>query len=191
MDSNYKYYALYMAFMFIVNLLVVAAPVLALYGQDGASKAIYTAYVPFCHQLPSRSLCIINSPEHGVYIDDCVKEDTKPIDRYTYSDSRGTEYAFAVCARDMPLYLMMFIAGLAYPLMRRIDTTKTPPLWFFLLAVAPLAIDGLLQLWGFHESSNLLRIITGTLAGIAVPFYAIPLLYYFIPILNDAFLRKR
>ena len=191
MEEKQRYFALYIALMLLLNLLIVAAPLLEASGHKATSTLIYKGLAPLCHQFPSRSLCLISPPAGAPYIADCVQEDTKPIDRYTYQDSRGIAYEFGVCSRDMPLYLMMLLAGLAYPYFRKVDNTEAPPLLFFLLAIAPLSLDGLVQYLTAYESTNPIRIITGAIAGIAVPFYAIPLMYYFIPIAKRAFLGSR
>jgi uncharacterized membrane protein len=52
------------------------------------------------------------------------------------------------------------------------------------LAIIPIALDGGTQLIGLRESTNLLRAITGSIAGFAFSFY-------FIPMLNAFFLKKK
>jgi len=190
MDSKYRYFALYIGVMLILNLLIIGAPFLAVSGDKETANVIYKGLRPFCHQLPARSICLIEAPEGGLSFGDCVQQDTVPLDRYTLEDSRGTAYLLGVCARDLPLYLMMLLAGLVYPLVRKVDSTNMPPMMLFVLAIAPLTIDGLLQYLTLYESTNLIRLITGAITGTVVPFYAIPLLYYFIPIAKKAFLGK-
>ena len=191
MNKKYNYYVLYMIFVLVWNMLFIAAPFIAASGDKGTAGVIYKGFTPFCHQLPQRSFCLIQPPAGGSYVADCVQEDTRAIDRYTYTDSRGTGYEFAVDARDNAIYIMMFLAGLAYPFIRRVDDDRMPPLWLFVLALIPIGLDGTTQLVGWRESTNTLRVITGAIAGTAVAFYAIPLLYYFIPIAKDAFLRRK
>lgn len=86
------------------------------------------------------------------------------------------QFQIPVCARDTALYAAAFASSTAYPLFRKLCTPKMPSLWYLALFLLPMAIDGGTQLLGLHESTNLLRIITGGIAGIAVPFYFIPLM---------------
>ncbi|RLA92948.1 MAG: hypothetical protein DRG83_21710, partial [Deltaproteobacteria bacterium] len=46
----------------------------------------------------------------------------------------------------------------------------------YLALIAPLALDGLAQLLGLHESSPLLRVVTGGLFGLATVWLAYPYL---------------
>jgi uncharacterized membrane protein len=75
----------------------------------------------------------------------------------------GEQMAF--CQRDTAIYTSLLLAGLAYILIRR---HLRPLRWsrFFLL-ITPMAIDGFTQLFGLRESTWELRVITGTLFGIA------------------------
>jgi uncharacterized membrane protein len=41
------------------------------------------------------------------------------------------------------------------------------PVTIFVLFILPLIVDGTIQLFGFRESNNLIRFLTGTLFGIA------------------------
>ena len=192
--SKYSIYFAYMAIMLVWNALWIAAPFLAASGNSGAASAVYGGFSPFCHQLPERSLCLITAPDGSQSMGDCIVNwsGTEKLDRYTYSDSRGIARELAVDARDNTIYLMMFVGGLIYPFVRKkIDDDTTPPIWLLALALIPIAIDGGTQYIGLRESTNLLRLITGAIAGIAVPFFAIPLLYYFLPVMKRAFLGSK
>jgi len=39
-----------------------------------------------------------------------------------------------------------------------------------------MAVDGLTQLFGLRESTNEIRIVTGSMAGIIISFYMIPII---------------
>lgn len=70
-----------------------------------------------------------------------------------------------ICARCVGIYGGMFLGILAFwavPLLRE-KVMRTVAL----VCAAPLAIDGLTQLAGLRESTNDLRIATGTVAGLA------------------------
>lgn len=66
------------------------------------------------------------------------------------------------------------ISALLYPLMKKIDNTEFPKIYWLVPALLPLVIDGGTQLIGLRESTNLLRVITGFIAGYAAVFYLVP-----------------
>jgi uncharacterized membrane protein len=72
------------------------------------------------------------------------------------------------------IYGSIFIAGLAFNLVRR----RLKPLSWrsFVLLIAPMAVDGTLQLLGILESTPLRRLITGGLFGLACVWLAFPYL---------------
>lgn len=84
-----------------------------------------------------------------------------------------------VCARDTAIYLGMLVGGLALPFIQDTKSRKIPPLWIFVLAMVPIGLDGVTQFLGLRESTNELRVITGGLIGIVIPFYLIPVLNFF------------
>ncbi len=107
-------------------------------------------------------------------------------------------YAFGQCARNSSIYLFMLIGALIFPFLNKTDSNKIPSAIWLILALIPIGVDGTTQLignifgwhyyWlsflGLHESTNLLRVITGGIAGLAVSFYS-------IPILNNLFSNKK
>lgn len=88
-------------------------------------------------------------------------------------------HQFPVCARDTAFYLAMLIGGFALPFFTDTRSKRMPHLLILVIAIIPLGIDGLTQLLGWRESTNLIRIITGGVAGLAVPFYLVPVLNLF------------
>ncbi len=83
-------------------------------------------------------------------------------------------HQMAMCQRDMAIYGSMFIAGLGFNLVRR----RLKPLSWqsFVVLIAPMAVDGTLQLVGIVESTPLRRLITGGLFGLACVLLAFPYL---------------
>jgi uncharacterized membrane protein len=81
-----------------------------------------------------------------------------------------------VCARDVSLYAAAFVSSLLYPKLRPICSTTMPSILYLVLFLFPMAFDGGTQLLGLRESTNLLRCITGILAGLIAPFFVIPLM---------------
>ncbi len=74
-------------------------------------------------------------------------------------------YQMAYCQRDAAIYTSLLAGGLIFALVRE----RLKPLsWkLYLLALIPMAIDGILQLFWLHESNWWLRTITGVLFGLA------------------------
>lgn len=74
---------------------------------------------------------------------------------------------FGLCARCTTMYLSGAIAILSFPLWRSVIT---PLLGLFIAValIAPGGIDGLTQMFGSRESSNLLRGITGVGLGAGI-----------------------
>ena len=83
-------------------------------------------------------------------------------------------HQMAMCQRDMAIYGSIFIAGLGFNLVRR----RLKPLSWqsFVVLIAPMAVDGTLQLLGVLESTPLRRLITGGLFGLACVLLAFPYL---------------
>ncbi len=81
----------------------------------------------------------------------------------------------AVCARCFGIYAGFLVGTVAYALYRKLENKKMPDYKVVLLALLPLAIDGITQLLGFRESTNMLRLVTGMLFGIIFMQYFMPL----------------
>ncbi len=189
--------------LLVVNLAVglyvglpVLAPVLMHAGHEGAGRLLYTLYIPNCHQLPERSFFLFGErmaysleelppeaqgPASASSCADCFRRawpstlgsggGTPPPRRFYYGDERAG-YKMAFCQRDFAIYGSLFLGGLLYgPLRRRI---RPLPLLYFLILAAPLAVDGLVQLLGFWESTWFNRVLTGMLFGGACVWFAYP-----------------
>ena len=92
-------------------------------------------------------------------------------------------FKLPVCSRDTAIYLAMLIGLLLLPFFQPIESEEWPNRWILVAAAIPIAIDGTTQLVGLHESTNFLRLLTGAIIGIVLPFYIVPILnsvYYFI-----------
>jgi uncharacterized membrane protein len=125
------------------------------YLQDVAG-VIKFLYHFICHQLPQRSLFIFG-------------------------------YQMAVDARSFALYTAFLLGGIGFGLAGK--KLKPLPFWTLALLTLPIAIDGFMQLFGVPiprgigpglqltwtaESNNTLRLITGSLFGLASALYAYP-----------------
>ncbi len=81
---------------------------------------------------------------------------------------------FGVCIRCTSIYFS-FLAGIAlYPLLRPFTARVLPhPAWI-VLAIAPMALDAVLNDFGILSSTELSRAVTGSLAGFIFAFAVLP-----------------
>jgi uncharacterized membrane protein len=84
-----------------------------------------------------------------------------------------------VCSRCTGIYLGI-AATYVFLLLRRGFKVNALPRMGFSLAVAamllPMAVDGVSSYLGLRETTNVLRFLTGLVAGAALPIFAFPLL---------------
>jgi uncharacterized membrane protein len=153
--------------------LPVLAPVLMDAGYELPAKVIYTIYRPTCHQRPERSF-FIGGPEIAYTPQELTAAgvDLDPFVRDIGNEQVGWKVAF--CERDVSIYGTIFLAGLAYGLVRRRVKTWRMPFRYFVLFLVPMALDGTLQLFGFYESTWLRRTITGAIFGLGAVLFAYP-----------------
>ena len=99
-------------------------------------------------------------------------------------------YKFATDVRDYAIYIGIIIGMLAFIKTKGYEEEKIPNIALLILLVIPLALDGATQLlaglmnnpsvyWlysitGMAESTNLIRWITGVLAGVGVGWFVVP-----------------
>ncbi len=103
-----------------------------------------------CHQLPSRSL---------------------------YAGGRQ----LPVCARDMGIYAGIFTAALFITLFRRLGAQRPPRLSssiLLCLMMFPMILDGILSYTGVTESNNTVRVFSGLLFGLPIPYLLVPAAHY-------------
>jgi uncharacterized membrane protein len=149
------------------------APVLMDAGWTLPAKVIYTVYRPACHQRPERSY-FIGGPEIAYTPEEleAAGVDLDPFARDIGNETVGWKVAF--CERDVAIYGAIFVTGLVYALVRRRLKNWRMPFRYFALFLIPMAIDGLLQLFGLYESTWLRRTITGVIFGAGAVFFAYP-----------------
>jgi uncharacterized membrane protein len=153
--------------------LPILAPVFMNAGWTGPAKVIYTLYRPACHQRPERSYFLGGSQVvYSVEELQAAGVDTDPLARAIGNETVGWKMAF--CERDVATYGAMALAGLVYGLVRRWRKVPLMRFRYFLLFLVPMGIDGILQLFGLHESTWLLRTITGGIFGIGAVWFAYP-----------------
>ena len=80
----------------------------------------------------------------------------------------------AVCARCFALAAGLAATGIAVGRAWAFGHRVRVPAWAIALAAVPMALDGFSQLFGFRESTNTLRVLTGLLLGAAVSLWSVP-----------------
>jgi uncharacterized membrane protein len=151
------------------------APVLMNAGWTLPAKVIYTVYRPTCHQLPERSY-FLGGHQHAYTAEELAEAgvEIRPFSRDIGNEAVGWKVAF--CQRDVAIYGSIFLTGLVYALIRRRLGKWKMPFRYYLLFLVPMGIDGLLQLVGIHESTWVLRTITGVIFGVGSALFAYPYL---------------
>ena len=94
-----------------------------------------------------------------------------------------------VCARDVSIYIATAL-GLIFFRLKGFGTKEFKMNYVLLvLLFIPTALDGFTQLFGFRESTNLLRLIAGFLFGVSYAYiivWALPLIYVLLELIITA-----
>jgi uncharacterized membrane protein len=184
MERSLIIYGIVLAILIIFLSIVAYIPIHAFSDEEG-SLALYDAMSVFCHQKLSRSACLF---EDGS-ISDCTEHTGAYVsgDRDEIKSVKGgiKGYKFPICTRDIGLYGFMLVGALIYGLLFKLDEKRMYPPILLVLAIIPIGIDGGMQflssagiyLLGVeYESTNIIRFLTGAIAGFAISFYLIPIL---------------
>ncbi len=143
--------------LFLTNVAMLAfilptllAPYLASVGAYWPSRVIYLVYRLTCHQQPERSFFLF-------------------------------DHKMAICARCTAIYTSFWGLGLLYGIWKatpwgRHHRPKPLPIRWLAVLSMPMFLDGVTQLVGLRESTNLLRTITGALVGVGMALFAYPIL---------------
>ena len=164
-----KAWDVYIIILLVFNLLIWAVPFITMQNEE-LGKSMYPFFSPLCHQITQRSFCLYETS-----IDNCAEFTGELTKEIIVHNEEGIGYKLPLCARDVPFYLAMLIGGFAVYFYKGKSYDKPPPLWLFVILVLPLAIDGSMQFFGAWESTNIIRALTGFIAGFAMPFYIIGL----------------
>lgn len=143
--------------------LPILAPILLALGYDRPANEIYAAYQLVCHQWAFRSFFLFGPAL--TYGPDTLGDLVGHHEMYAFIGSPDLGYKVAFCERDLAIYLSVLLAGFAYGRWRM----RLPELSIvgYGLLIAPMALDGFTQLFGWRESSPELRVLTGALFGLA------------------------
>lgn len=184
------------------------APTLMKLGATAPANALYTLYSPMCHQFAFRSIFLygdqtfypreiagtdlvpyeayaaeIDGLNPGNTIDEFTPEFFIPARQFRGNEQMG--YKTTLCARDVSIYLMMFLGGLIYsiPYVRR--RLRPIPLWIYVIAgLGPIGLDGFSQLfsyaplefWAVRETAPFFRVATGAMFGFMNAWLVFPYL---------------
>ncbi|MFN3910221.1 MAG: DUF2085 domain-containing protein [Candidatus Anstonellaceae archaeon] len=164
--------------IFFFNILIFLTPILLMLGFNEVANGLYFGFSFACHQLNSRSYCIFNNSISDCTYNSSYLEYTKT---QTVLKDGFLGYKFPVCSRDIGIYFSILIGAIVWGFLNRknLSNSSLPPKIILFLALLPVGIDGGAQFLGFWESSNIIRLTTGALAGFVCSFYAIPLLNEF------------
>jgi uncharacterized membrane protein len=170
------------------------APTLMHFGARGLGSIIYTMYRPLCHQLPQRSWFLFG-PQIAYRLPELIAQSRGAVTGPWANQFVGNEalgYKVAFCQRDTAIYGAIFLSGLIYGLLRDLLGWDIRPLpwWAYIgLGIMPMGIDGGYQLLSYaiptffpnfpitlkpHETTPLMRVITGLLFGWATVWLSYP-----------------
>ncbi len=87
----------------------------------------------------------------------------------------------ALCARDTGIYMGLLVGFIFLSIINRKHEYGFPPWWAILVGVIGIGLmglDGLTSYGGFRTTTNEIRLITGALAGTALPMVLVPMFNY-------------
>ena len=133
---------------------IIAAPLLQNAGMNTAAGVLYEAYGKVCHQQPGRSFF-------------CAGQQ------------------FGVCIRCTSIYLSFFAAVIAFPFVVRWKWRRTdrlpvsmlemlPSRIIAMVCFLPMLLDVGLSIAGISVSTTITRVVSGTILGLMLPWYVVP-----------------
>jgi uncharacterized membrane protein len=96
----------------------------------------------------------------------------------------------AVCIRCSSIYGSFFLSLLAFAFTQRLSAPLVPKRLWIMLAILPMVVDVLLNVFGIHVSTMLTRVVTGALFGSILPFYVVPPLLEGIAQLRNQYVAR-
>jgi uncharacterized membrane protein len=179
-------------FFFLYVGLPFLAPVLMHLGAERAAGIVYLIYRPLCHQLPQRSFFLFG-PQFAYTVTELMEHVGTSIgpDLATraFIGDEAIGYKMALCQRDTAIYGTILLLGLLYGVVRRYWKVPPLPFWAYVVfGVVPMLLDGGYQFISYivplfwpegaiapRETTPTLRVITGSLFGLATVWLSYPL----------------
>jgi len=189
-----NYMILIIVILFCYLFIAFLAPVLMKFKFLNMGKIIYLIYSNFCHQFAHRSWFLFGEQLfYPAYADadsgfrslhdvfGVFSENIQKSREIIGNESAG--YKVAICQRDVAIYGAMLVIALIFQFFHK--KIKKLPFWlWFIFAIIPIGIDGAWQLISSsnitilnissHESTPLMRTITGILFGFFTGWYLYP-----------------
>lgn len=128
--------------------------------------AVITALPVIAPLLKSAGYSSLSSPIYFLYQFICHQREDRSLHIH------GEQMAF--CVRDLSIFGGAVCIALAFRLIPTFAKAAPPGLWIALIALVPIGIDGVTQLLGFRESTQVLRIATGLMFSIGIGGYVLP-----------------
>jgi uncharacterized membrane protein len=148
-----------------------AAPAFAALGLQPAADGLYAVYHFICHEWAFRSFFFFGADASPVAVYDRLQLAASTDDPFGFIGNAQLGWKMAVCERDLAIYLGLLAVGIYYA--RRRDL-RPAGFTTYLILMLPMALDGFTQLFGWRESTWLLRVGTGLLFGLASAWLLLP-----------------
>jgi uncharacterized membrane protein len=151
------------------------APILMHFGFFAPANIIYTVYSFMCHQLPDHSYFLFG--KSLTPLKPALEAGGMPVSVNLFQERQFignaiVGYKVAICERDIAIYGSVLLFGLLFGILRR--WIRPLSIWFYIVFLIPMAVDGITQLIGLRESNWVLRSVTGVLFGAASVWLAYP-----------------
>lgn len=186
--------------------LPIIAPVMMRLGATPIANVIYTIYSPMCHQFAFRSMFLFGEQPfypraisgtdfvpyevYAMELDDVVNAESAEdfsipfiMSSRNFVGNERMGYKMAICARDVAIYVMLFVGTLIYNVPRIRRRLRPIPLWIYVIAgLGPIGLDGFSQLlsyppfefWDIRETAPFFRVATGAMFGLMNAWIVLP-----------------
>lgn len=200
-DKFSRYFKRFYILIFLIvfsfyAFLAILAPVLMHHGFETPARLIYRGYRLACHQLAYRSFFLYGEqayyPLPAAGMGDSVITFTEAVypAEMSYDEAQdfvGNEqmgYKLALCQRDIAIFLSIAFFCLFF-FLTKARVPRINLLIWFLLGIAPIALDGFSQMFSgmfpsiftLRESTPFLRVLTGGCFGFFTAWLLIPYMH--------------